>query len=94
MWKKSAELIYNKLHLTDSGFNELLTYKASFSKKSHAEIFNHRLFNNTIFFDIKDIQIKSDDLLDPNYIAEFTRADGSFSITKPSLVGKWPTLSC
>jgi len=30
---KSAQLIHNKLHLTDKGFNELLTYKAAFTKK-------------------------------------------------------------
>lgn len=90
IWNKSAYLIQNKLHLTESGFNELLTYKASFSKKLDAEIFSHKLYNNIIPFDVKNILLKNDKALDPNYIAGFTGADGSFSITKPSLVGKWP----
>lgn len=33
---------------------------------------------------------KSNVDLDPNYIAGFVAADGSFSIIKPSLLGKWP----
>lgn len=33
LWCKSAQCIKNRLHLTDDGFNRLLTYKAAFTKK-------------------------------------------------------------
>lgn len=88
LWCKSALLLCNKLHLTDSGFKELLTYKAAFTKKLGTEIFNNKLYNDIIPFDANRL-LKSDNIaLDPNYIAGFTGADGSFSITKPSLTLK------
>lgn len=88
LWKKSAELMYKKLHLTENGFNILLTYKASFNKKLNAEVFNNKLYNNIVPYSVEDITKVNQDTLDPNYIAGFTAADGSSTITKPSIKGK------
>lgn len=90
LWSKSAHLMFEKLHLTDRGFIELLTYKASFTKKLDAEIFNNKFYSDIVPFNVNNIMKNSNVTLDPNYIAGFTGADGSFSITKPSLVGRWP----
>lgn len=68
----------------------MLTYKASYTKKLKAEIFNNKLYSYITPFNVKNILKNKDVTLDPHYIAGFTGADGSFSITKPSLVGKWP----
>lgn len=89
LWSKSARLMHDKLHFTDKGFRELLTYKASFTKKLGAEIFNNKLYDNIVPFNVNNIMKNNNETLDPNYIAGFTGADGSFSITKPSLTGKW-----
>lgn len=90
LWKKSAELMSKKIHLTEQGFKKLLTYKASFNKKLNAEIFNNQHYKNVIAYNVENI-IKTNVLtLDSNYIAGFTAADGSFTVTKPSIKGKWP----
>jgi len=47
------------------------------------------LYNNIIPFGVRRILKGDKGVLDPNYIAGFTGGDGSFSITKPSLTGKW-----
>jgi len=90
LWCKSAQLVYNKSHLIDSGFNELLTYKAAFTKKLGAEIFNNKLYKDIIPFDVEPLLKRNNAILDANYIAGFTGADGSFSITKSTLIGRWP----
>ena len=74
LWCKSAQLVSNKSHLTEKGFSVLLTYKAAFTKKLGAEIFNNKLYKNIIPFDVECL-VKSDNVsLDPNYIAGFTGA--------------------
>jgi len=78
------------LHLTANGFELILSYKASFTKKLNASVFTSDPYNSIKPFDIKNI-VKSDKMkLDPNYVAGFVAADGSFSITLPSLTGKSP----
>ena len=77
-----------KLHLTENGFNILLTYKASFNKKLGAEVFNNKLYNKIVPYNVENIIKINQDTLDPNYIAGFTAADGSFTIIKPSIKGK------
>ena len=91
LWSKCAQLIHAKLHLTEEGFTKLLTYKASFSKKLDAEVFNNKLYSNLVPFLVNNNMRKSNVDLDPNYIAGFLAAvpygSGSFSIIKPSLLG-------
>ncbi len=41
-------------------------------------------------YDISKIKLESDLPLDPNYIAGFVAADGSFFIQRPSSKAKWP----
>lgn len=78
----------NKSHLTSNGIRVLLKYKAAFTKKLDAELFNNKLHSDTVPSDVDNILKESNVTLDPNYIAGFVGADGSFSITKPSSVGK------
>lgn len=47
--------MYKKLHLTENGFNLLLTDKASFNKKLDAEVFNKKLYNNIIPYSVENI---------------------------------------
>ena len=81
--------MHEKLHWTDKGFIELLTYKASFTKKLDADVFNPKTYSDIVPFNVNNIVKNSNVTLDPNYIAGFTGADGSFSITMPCLSIKW-----
>ena len=86
----------NKTHLTDEGFNLLLGLKVRFSKGIKANVFKN--FPN---FDIVKSQtclnvnicepyVLDNNLLDNNYIAGFTAADGCFYLLKPSKTGLCP----
>jgi len=47
------------------------------------------LYSDIIPFNVESIINNDNSKLDPNYIAGFTGADGSFTITKLSPTGKW-----
>jgi hypothetical protein len=83
-------LISKGSHLTKEGFELILSYKASFTKKSDALVFKNSLYSNIVPFKLGTYIVDNSIKLDPNYIAGFTAADGSFSITKPSSKDKWP----
>ena len=68
----------------------ILSYKAALKKGLDATIFKHEEFSDIIPFDITNIVINDEFKLDPNYIAGFVAADGSFFISKPSPSSKWP----
>jgi len=78
----------DKLHLTTDGFNLILSYKASFTKKLTASVFTSELYNCITPYNIKNIVINESLILNPHYVTGFVAADGSFSITKPSLSGR------
>lgn len=78
------------LHVTDTGFKLILSYKACFTKGVNADIFKSELYSGVQPYNVESIYKCNVLKLDPNYVAGFTAADGSFSITKPSLTGKWP----
>ena len=90
LWSKSAILMDQKLHLTESGFKLPLTYKAAFTKKLDAEVFNNYLYSDVVPFDVSSIIQENEIKLNLHYVAGFTAADGSFSVIKPSSIGKWP----
>jgi hypothetical protein len=84
-----ANILINKTHITLPGYRELLTYKAA-SKKGLASL----IFQNALFSDITPHVIENGFIpdclskLEPEYIAGFVAADGSFFISKPSDVAK------
>ena len=80
----------NKDHLTLKGYREILLYKAALKKGLNATIFKVKDFSDIIPFNASNIIVKDDFKLDPNYIAGFVAADGSFFISRPSSNSKWP----
>ena len=68
----------------------LAPFTAQHKKGLYAAIFKHKGFSDIIPFDTSNIVIIDNFKLDPNYIAEFVVADGSFFISKPSYNSKWP----
>jgi hypothetical protein len=79
-----ANIMKNNDHLTLKGYREVLSYKAALKKGLGAAIFKVKEFSDIIPIDTSNIIIKDDLSLDPNYIAGFVAADGSFFISKPS----------
>lgn len=91
LWCKSSEVIDKDLHLSKEGFRTILSYKASLTKKLDALVFKSDLYSDIVPFEVNiDWLTINSTRLYPDYIAGFTAADGSFSLTKPSLTGKWP----
>jgi hypothetical protein len=73
----------NNDHLTLKGYREILSHKAALKKGLNAVIFKVKEFSDIIPFDTSNI-IKNNLKLDPNFIAGFVAADGSFFISRPS----------
>ena len=80
----------NNDHVTLKGYIEILLYKAALKKGLNAAIFKVKEFSNIITFDTSNIIINDNLKLNPNYIAGFVAADGSFFISRPSPNSKWP----
>lgn len=80
----------NNDHVTLKGYREILLYKAALKKGLNAAIFKVKEFSDIIPFDTSNIIIKDNLKLNPNYIAGFVAADGSFFISRPSPNSKWP----
>jgi hypothetical protein len=85
-----AMAIKNKEHITLEGYKKILSYKAGLKKGLDATIFKNKEFMNIVPFDTSNLFISENSNLNPNYIAGFVAADGSFFISKPSSTGKWP----
>ena len=90
LFSKVAILIKNKKHLTLEGYKEILSYKAALKKGLDAVIFKNKIFANIIPFDASNILIEHNNQLEPEYIAGFVAADGSFFISRPSSTNRWP----
>lgn len=90
LFKAVAAIIKNNGHLTLEGFREILSYKAALKKGLDATIFQNSEFSDIIPFDTSSILIEQDSKLEPEYIAGFVAADGSFFISRPSTNSKWP----
>jgi hypothetical protein len=78
----------NNDHVTLKGYREILSHKAALKKGLNAVIFKVKEFSDIIPFDTSNIIIKNNLKLDPNFIAGFVAADGSFFISRPSLNSK------
>jgi hypothetical protein len=85
-----ATIMKNNNHVTLKGYREILSHKAALKKGLNAVIFKVKEFSDIIPFDTSNIIIKNNLKLDPNYIAGFVAADGSFFISRPSPNSKWP----
>jgi len=72
-----ANIMSNNDHLTLKGYKEILLYKA-LKKGLNAAIFKVKEFSDIIPFDTSNIIINDNLKLNPNYIAGFVAADGSF----------------
>lgn len=77
-------------HINLEGYKEVLSYKAALKKGLDATIFKVKEFSNIIPYETSNIITKNNYKLDPNYIAGFVAADGSFFISRPAVNGKWP----
>src|SRR5204862_6565477 len=83
-----ATIMKNNNHINLKGYREVLSYKAALKKGLNATIFKVKEFSNIVPFDTLNIIVKDNFKLDPNYIAGFVAADGSFFISRPSLSNK------
>lgn len=85
-----AMIMKDNNHITLEGYKKVLSYKAALKKGLSAAIFSNKEFADIIPFDTSNIIINQDSKLDPNYIAGFVDADGSFFISRPLSNDKWP----
>ena len=76
LFKEALELIKNKEHLTIEGFNKIISIRASMNK-GLPEILKKE-FSNIIGRKIPLVIVP--DILDPNWIAGFTEAEGCFFV--------------
>jgi hypothetical protein len=88
LFNAEATIMKNNNHINLKGYTEVLSYKAALKKGLNATIFKVKEFSNIVPFDTLNIIVKDNFKLDPNYIAGFVSADGSFFISRPSLSNK------
>nr|YP_006576199.1 intron protein 2, putative LAGLIDAGDG endonuclease [Madurella mycetomatis]AEY94398.1 intron protein 2, putative LAGLIDAGDG endonuclease [Madurella mycetomatis] len=78
LFKSAYEIIKNKQHLTEEGFNKILALRASINKGLPAAL--KEAFPNLNITPSERPIVKNENMPDPNWISGFTTAEGNFLV--------------